>query len=126
MKGRFRFGKVVMILVFCTAIIGLFSFIVMSLWNALLPAILGVKMITFWQALGILILSKILFSGFGGWRHKGEHFKNRWRERMTEKWEKMTPEEKQRFKDEWKNRCRGGWRSRFGEESIETREPKSE
>lgn len=126
MKRRFGFGKVVMILVFCTAFIVLFSFIVMSLWNAILPAVLGVKTITFWQALGILILSKILFSGFGGWRHKGEHFKNRWRERMKEKFENMTPEEKQRFKDEWKNRCGGGWRSRFGEESINTREPKSE
>jgi hypothetical protein len=36
----------------------------MSLWNCLLPEILGVKSITFWQAMGILILSKILFGGF--------------------------------------------------------------
>ncbi len=34
--------------------------LVMSLWNALLPAILGVKAIGFWQALGILVLSRIL------------------------------------------------------------------
>ena len=42
----------------------LLSFIVMQLWNHLLPEIAGVRTITFWQALGLLILSKILFGGF--------------------------------------------------------------
>jgi Ca2+/H+ antiporter, TMEM165/GDT1 family len=124
MKRRFWFGKAVMILVFCTAFVMLFSFIVMSLWNAILPAVLGVKMITFWQALGILVLSKILFSGFGGFAHKREHFRNRFRQKMMDKWEKMTPEEKQKFKDEWKNRCRG-WGGRFNERNFTTKEPGS-
>ena len=124
MKRRFWFGKAVMILLFITAFVVVFSYIVMSIWNAVLPDVLGVKAITFPQALGILVLSKILFSGFGGLRHKGEHFKNRMRHRMWEKWEKMTPEEKQRFKEEWKNRCKSGWGrgSRFDEESINTGE----
>ena len=120
MKRRFWFGKAVMILFFITAFVVVFGFIVMSLWNAILPAVLGVKVITFWQALGILVLSKILFGGFGGWRHKGEHFKHRFRQRMREKWDTMTPEEKQKFKEEWKNRCKAGWRGRFDEERINT------
>jgi hypothetical protein len=127
MKRRFWFGKAVMILVFCTAFVMLFSFIVMSLWNGILTDVLGVKAVTFWQALGILILSKILFSGFGGLHHKREHFKNRFRQKMMDKWEKMTPEEKQRFKDEWKNRCRN-WRGGgpFNDRDFPTHEPEAE
>jgi hypothetical protein len=127
MKRRFWFGKAVMILVFCTAFIMLFSFIVMSLWNGILPDVLGVKTITFWQALGILVLSKILFSGFGGFHHKKEQFRNRFRQKMLDKFEKMTPEEKQRFKDEWKTRCRGGWRGGpFNDRDFPTQEPEVE
>lgn len=125
MKRRFWFGKAVLILVCITAFVMLFSFIVMSLWNAILPNVLGVKMITFWQALGMLVLSKILFSGFGGWHHKREHFKNRFRQKMLNKWENMTPEEKQKFKNEWKNRC-GGWGGRFDEKSFPANEPGAE
>ena len=127
MKRRFWFGKAVMILVFCTAFIMLFSFIVMSLWNGILPDVLGVKTITFWQALGILVLSKILFSGFGGFHHKKEQFRNRFRQKMLDKFEKMTPEEKQRFKEEWKTRCRGGWRGGpFNDRDFPTQEPEAE
>jgi hypothetical protein len=126
MKRRFWFGKAVMILVFCTAFVMLFSFIVMSLWNGILTDVLGVKAVTFWQALGILILSKILFSGFGGLHRKREHFRNRFRQKMMDKWEKMTPEEKQRFKDEWKNRC-ANWRGGpFNDRDFPTREPEAE
>jgi Ca2+/H+ antiporter, TMEM165/GDT1 family len=124
MKRRFRFGKAVMILVFCTAFVMLFSYIVMLLWNGILPDVLGVRTISFWQAMGILVLSKILFSGFGGLHHKKEQFKNRFREKMLDKWEHMTPEEKQKFKDEWKTRCRG-W-GRFNEKDFpinESNEP---
>jgi len=41
------------------------SLVVMFLWNALLPAIFGLKEIGFLQAVGVLILAKILFGGFG-------------------------------------------------------------
>jgi len=46
--------------------------IVQLLWNWLLPEILSVRAISFWQALGLLALSRILFGGFG-WRgrHRG-------------------------------------------------------
>ena len=82
---------------------------VMALWNAILPAVLGVNAITFWQALGILVLSKILFGGFGrrgGWNGGGRH---QWRKGMQEKWANMTPDEREKFKAEWKSRCGPGW-----------------
>ena len=42
-----------------------FSAITMLLWNALLPCIFGIASINFWQALGLLALSRILFGGMG-------------------------------------------------------------
>ena len=71
-----------------------FSFAVMSLWNWLMPALFGWHVITFWQAVGVLILSKILFGGF---RHGGGHNMH-WRRRMMERWEQMTPEEREKFR----------------------------
>lgn len=95
-----------MFLTFFIAAILLFGFIVMGLWNAILPLVLGVKTISFWQALGILILSKILFGGFGGrgWRGSPE-----WKQKMKQRFENMSAEEREQFKAEWKNRCGGRW-----------------
>ena len=74
--------------------VGIFGFVVMSLWNWLATAVFGLHAITFWQALGLLILCKILFGGFHG---RPGHSGN-WRRRMNERWERMTPEERERLK----------------------------
>ena len=58
-----RFIRALRFIVIGLAIATLLSFIVMQLWNHLLPEIAGVRTINFWQALGLLILSKILFGG---------------------------------------------------------------
>ncbi len=85
------------------AIVGgvVFGFIVMNLWNWLAPAVFGARTITFWQALGILVLSKILFGGFGGRPGHSGH----WRARMRERWAGMTPEERDRFRQGMRIRC---------------------
>ena len=70
------------------------GFIIEGLWNWLGPALFGARTITFWQALGILILSKILFGGFRGRPRYGGH----WRGRMRERWEQMSPEEREKFR----------------------------
>jgi hypothetical protein len=91
MRNVARATKVVLLMAVAAAVFGL---IVMSLWNWLMPALFGWRPIGFWQALGIFILSKILFGGFrGGWGH-GRH----WRRRMRERWEQMTPEEREKFR----------------------------
>lgn len=113
MRGKFRKIKLLFIPIVIAAIF-LFGAIVMGLWNAILPAVIGVKAISLWQALGILILSKILFGGFRGeWR--GRHGNVRWME-MKEKFSNMSPEEKEKFKSEWKNRC-ATWKMR-GQENT--------
>src|SRR6516162_5066097 len=82
------------------AIVGIVVFIavggaiVMQLWNWLLPPLFSLRQITFWQALGILMLSRILFGGWGG----HGHFRSSFRRRMAERWENMTPEERERFR----------------------------
>lgn len=79
----------------------LFSFVVMSLWNWLTPVLFGWHPISFWQAAGLLVLSKILFGGFHG--HHGRH--SYWRRRMMEQWEQMTPEEREKFRQGARGRC---------------------
>lgn len=94
------------------AAVALFGFVVMGLWNAVLVPLLHVGFISFWQALGIFILAKLLFGGFpqGRRRHDdGGHLWSRMGKGMKEKWNMMTPEEKEKFKQEWKNRC-GAWK----------------
>lgn len=71
----------------------LFGFVAMGLWNWLMPSIFGLRAINFWQALGLVILGKILFGGFHS--HGGRH--THWRRRMQERWEQMTPEEREKF-----------------------------
>ena len=44
----------------------LFGFIIMWLWNWLMPDIFGLATITYWQSVGIFILFKILLGGCGG------------------------------------------------------------
>jgi len=76
--------------------------VVRWLWNWLLPPLFGWREITFWQALGLLALCRILFGGLGS--HGGQ---GSWRRRrMAERCEQMTPEERERF--------RQGMRGRFG------------
>jgi Ca2+/H+ antiporter, TMEM165/GDT1 family len=89
-----------------------FSFVVMSLWNWLVPEVFGGRTITLWQALGLLVLSRILFGGFRGRPSPHLH----WRHRMRERWEHMTPEEREKF--------RQGIRDRCGSYGMSTTEPK--
>jgi hypothetical protein len=109
MRSRWivRGVKIAMMVVVGVAV---FGFIVMSLWNSLLPEIFGLPAIGFWQALGLLVLSKILFGGFRGGRGYGGH----WRGRMTERWENMTPEEREKFRQGMAGRC--GFRGAPAEE----------
>jgi hypothetical protein len=75
--------------------------VVQQLWNWLLPTLFGWRQVTFWQAIGLLALCRILFGGFGV-RGSG---RSRIRRRMAERWERMTPEERERFREGMRRRC---------------------
>jgi hypothetical protein len=89
------------------ALLGLvvFAFIggelVKHLWNWLLPPLFGWKEVTFWQALGLLALCRILFGGLGmgGPGRRGP------RRHMRERWERMTPEARERAGHWMRERC---------------------
>src|SRR5262249_33442871 len=74
--------------------------IVKHLWNWLLPPLFGWPEITFWQALGLLVLCRCLFGGCGG---RGA-FGSRVRSRMEERGENMTPEEREQFRQRMRER----------------------
>ena len=115
---KFWIKKVLMFIAFFITAALLTGFVVMGLWNAILPAVLGVKAITFIQALGILLLSKILFGGFRGGCH--DRGGQQWKMKMQEKMGGMTPEEKEKFKAEWKKRCGGRWKMHYEETPAAT------
>ncbi len=77
--------------------------IVKLLWNWLLPPLFGWRLITFWQAVGLLALSRILFGRWGGRGFPRYGFRGR----MHERWEKMTPEEREKLRERWGGRCGG-------------------
>ena len=80
-------------------------FVIKGLWNAILPAISQITAITYWQALGLFILSRILFGGFrcGGRRHGGtSKFGGAG---FRQKFMNMTEEERAAFKKRWSERC---------------------
>lgn len=78
--------------------IAVVGWVVMLLWNWLLPALFtGAQPVSYWQALGILLLSKMLFGGFRCGGHE------RWREHR-QRWESMTPEEREQLKSRFKSR----------------------
>ena len=86
----------------------LFGLVTMSLWNWLIPVLFNGPVISFWQALGLFLLAKILFGGWGGKGHchghgasSGEH----WKAIFYNKFSSMTPEErtalKEKMKEKW-------------------------
>ena len=92
------------------AILGMLLFVVIGselvlhLWNWLLPPLFGWRELTFWQALGMLALCRILFGGFGFHGSGGSSL----RRRMEERCEHMTPEERERFRQRMRERWGSG------------------
>jgi hypothetical protein len=99
-KG-FWIKRAILIPIAIAAGIFVFGTGVMLLWNNLLPALFGIGTITFWQAIGILVLSKILFGGFSGGHRCRCHSRSH---DLAGKWMQMTPEEREKMKSEWR-----GW-----------------
>ena len=96
-------------------IIAALSFVVMLLWNWLIPGIIGWSAASYWQAIGLLALSRILLGGLG--RHgRHNHFLHGRDNPVREKWIKMSPEERKEFIKKLKSQreqMRGDWGSRF-------------
>ncbi len=79
--------------------------VVMLLWNALIPAIFGFTEITWIQALGLMILARILVGGRG--HVGGSGGRRRWRERWEKKMASMSDDERKKWKEEFGRSCWG-------------------
>jgi hypothetical protein len=128
MKKLFYERKFIFIPIGVAAILALVSFVVMQLWNNLLPDVLHVTTITYWQAMGIFVLCKILF-GFGPKGGGGGAPWMRRKRMMEERLSSMSPEERERFKEQMKNRCGWGkrgvdWKEAWKDEPIAQKETK--
>jgi hypothetical protein len=88
------------------ALVAIGGEVVMKVWNWLLPPLFGWRQITFWQALALLVLCRILFGGHG-WHRSG---RSGFRRRMEERCGQMTPEERERFRQRFRER----FAERFG------------
>jgi len=127
MKSKFGF----LYFLVPVAMIAAGTAILMALWNWLMPSLFGATTLTFIQALGILILVRILTWGGGWFRwmrwnrfayatagnyhqcHPYFHRHEFWRMKMKEKWDNMSPEEKEK----WKQNCgHGYWKESPGKE----------
>ncbi|WP_400194145.1 hypothetical protein, partial [Hymenobacter sp. B81] len=95
---------------FAALCVALAGFVVMALWNWLMPAIFGLPLLSFGQALGLLVLCKILFGGFrggpaGGWKARAQEH---WRNKMEARMQGMSDEERERFRQKM-GRCGPAW-----------------
>ena len=90
------------------ALLAAISYVVMQLWNCLLPDILHVSAINYWQAMGIFVLCKILF-GFGKGGGGGAPWMRR-KQMMAERFKGMSEEDRNSFKEQWQKRCNWGRR----------------
>lgn len=100
-----RGGRFILWILFGLLAVALFTLLTQQLWNWLVPALFAGPIITFWQALGILALSKILFAGFGKRGCYGPRGHHSWKGRLHEKFSNMSPDEreafKQRMREKW-------------------------
>lgn len=102
--GRGRRG--LKFLVFGLVAAAAMSAVVMLLWNRLMPQLFGLHLLSFWQALGLLVLSRVLFGRFGrpggpwGFGPQGM---------MMQRWAQMSDAEREQLRARWRGRgCFGG------------------
>lgn len=94
------------ILIFAVIVLGLGSLVTWWLWDALMPTLFGLHAIGYWQAMGLMILARLLFGGLGrGWGRAR-------RARFVRGWHNLSPEERQRFRQAMGTH----WPSRFRDE----------
>ena len=112
MKRKFIAGKILLIILMGAATITALGFVIMFLWNNILTRALHVNPLSFWHALGLFALCKILF-GFS--RGHGGPFS--WKRRMKNRLSKMSPDEREKFKEEMCRRA-SFWHRREGSEPF--------
>lgn len=104
-KNNFGNRKLFFLPLFLIAFLSL-SVIVMLLWNWIIPSITSFGALSYWKAMGLLVLTRILFGGFHFKRHhhKMQHHIEQ-HAAFKDKFMAMNDDERQQFKNQWKQRC---------------------
>lgn len=100
-------------IVFGTLFITAITLATMLLWNNLAAVIFGLPVLSFFQALGLMILGRLLTGGFGPRGGRGGFGRMRGHH-MRERWQKMSPEQREQFSQRWGKR---GWGNMGRQES---------
>ena len=103
LKNAFKF------VFFAALLAGLLGYVTMSLWNYLMPLIFHLPALNFWQALGLLLLSRLLFGGFGRGGQNGWARGRAWKKQMEQRMAAFSPEEREKFRQQMRSRCAGTW-----------------
>ena len=106
----FRFLRIIKFAILAAAAVAIVGYIVMQLWNWLIPGLFGGPVLHFAQAVGLLVLTRILVGRLGG----GHGRRMRWRNRMSNDWQRMSPEERQKLRETMSRRCGAGESRRSG------------
>jgi len=113
-----RAGKKVWFILVSVSLILVMCYFVMFLWNALLPDLLHVNMISYSQAIGLWVLSRLLFGRFHFGRGEksyagGGRAEYRWKDKLSA----MSEADRSAFKAEWRARCAEKGRAAGAEQS---------
>ncbi|MFZ4563392.1 MAG: hypothetical protein ACOYNU_08445 [Bacteroidales bacterium] len=81
--GKHRIGWIILGVIGFTAFAFLFGAVVMWLWNCLMPVIFHLGIITYWQAVGLAVLGRLLFGSFhhGGPHNRSRHHFGPWKQK---------------------------------------------
>jgi hypothetical protein len=109
MNRTFWLKKAVKFIFFASLFVVAAVLLTQNLWNWLVPSLFHGPAIDFAQTLGLLVLSRILFGGFGrggsGWAQK----RRQWKQHLESKVAHLSPEEREKFRQQMQNRCAGAW-----------------
>ena len=93
-------------------VVGGMGWAVLHLWNWLMPEVFGLRAVSFWQAVGLMALSWILFGG-PGWMGPRSPRRYAYSRGDWQRWQQMTPEQRAAFREG----LRGQWGDRHTPES---------
>ena len=109
MSRSFWLQKAAKFIFFAALFVVAAGFATMSLWNWLMPIIFHLPALTFWQTLGLILLSRILTGGFGRGGRSGWARGRAWKRQMQQRMEAFSPAEREKFRQQMRSRCAGSW-----------------
>ena len=123
MTRTFWLKKALKFVFFATLFIALAGFVTQSLWNWLVPSLFHGPVISFGQTLGLLVLSRILFGGFGRGRGSWAQKRRQWKQHMESQVANLSPEERENFRQQMQRRCAQWGRRAGAPETTSTAQP---